>query len=239
LNIRLLFFFLLLLTLSAPAPASALAQGGSGHTRAFDSPTLRLQNKAESLYRNGHWERAYFIYVNELAAAGDKYAQYMAGYMCLNGKGVPHNPIAASAWYRLAAERGGQEFVAVRDELLESMSDDDREESDNTFLRLRQKYSDLVLALEHLERERHQLLDRPTGSRLSGKSASITVIDPRTGLTMTRSEYVDRLESRMQRRLDYITAKLDVERVEADMSDSEFAALNTQITDFLSVVNDR
>lgn len=55
----------------------------------FASHTVRIQAKAESLYLQGHWERAQFIYEHELAPIGDKYAQYMVGYMYLNGQGVP------------------------------------------------------------------------------------------------------------------------------------------------------
>ena len=219
---------------------SQAAQGqGIGEARAYDSPTLRQQAKAEELYRAGHWERAYFIYVNDLAATGDKYAQYMAGYMCLNGKGVPRDAVRASAWYRLAAERGAPEFVEVRDQLLESMGEESRQASDELFIALRKKYSDLVLALGYLEDEREALNARPTGSRLSSSSSSITIIDPRTGMTMTRSEYLRRLESRMKLRLDYITAKLDIEDVEADMSDRQFRELVDQVDQYLQQINDR
>jgi hypothetical protein len=79
------------------APVSVTQAQGRG----FDTSTLRLQAKADNLYRKGHWERAHFIYVNELAAKGDKYSQYMAGYMCMHGKGVERDKIRASAWYRL------------------------------------------------------------------------------------------------------------------------------------------
>ena len=218
---------------------TAAADGIGAHTRAFDAPTMRLQDKAETLYRDGHWERAYFIYVNELAAIGDKYAQYMAGYMCLNGKGMPSDPIKASAWFRLSAERGGPEFVEVRDQLLESMSEADRELSDARYIALRKQYGDMVLALGHLENERRQLAEKPTGSRLSGNSAAVTVIDPRTGVTITRSEYVKRLVSRMQVRLNYITTKLGIDAVEADMSDGEFDALRDQVDVFLETIDDR
>lgn len=231
-NIRLWLLLVLLL----PALVHA---AGADQSRSHYSPILRLHEKAEELYRSGHPERAYFIYVNELAAIGDKYAQYMAGYMWLNGKGVPRDSIKASAWYRLAAERDSPEFVEVRDQLLESMSEAEREESDAEYLRLRQEYSDLVIAMEQLGSERVLLNERPTGSHLSSKSSSITVIDPRTGMTMTRSEYVGRLESRMQVRLDYIAAKIGIDRVEPGMSDREFATLAEQVNAYLQVIDDR
>jgi hypothetical protein len=223
-----------MLLLPALAGAASL-----GETRASDSPMLRLHEKAEDLYRNGHLKRAYFIYVNELAAVGDKYAQYMAGYMWLNGKGVPRDEVKASAWYRLAAERGSPEFVEVRDQLLESMSEADREASDAAFIALRQEYSDIVLALG-IAREERKLLDtKSTGSRLSSNSSPVTIIDPRTGVTMMRSHYFGRVESRIRLRLDFITRTLDIEPVEPDLSDREFEALAAKVDAYLQVVNDR
>ena len=62
--------------------------------------TLRVQQKAEALFERGNYERAYFIYRNELAPIGDKYAQYMLGYMHLTGKGATEDRVAATAWYR-------------------------------------------------------------------------------------------------------------------------------------------
>ena len=226
---------ILLLILLALAPVSVTQAQGRG----FDSSTLRLQAKADNLYRQGHWERAHFIYVNELAAKGDKYSQYMAGYMCLHGKGVERDKIQASAWYRLAAEREGPEFVAMRDQLLESMSEEDKLASDAIFVDLRQRYSDLVLMLDDLEEEREAMNETPTGSRLSGGPSSITVIDPKTGDTIARSEYLRRLEKRMQVRLDYVADKLDSEPLEPDMSDQDFGALRERVMAYLQVVNDR
>lgn len=232
-KLRILLSVLLLL-----AGFPVLAQN-PGEARAFDSPTLRLQAKAEELYRAGHWERAYFIYVNELAAVGDKYAQYMAGYMWSNGKGVPRDAVRASAWYRIAAERGAPEFVNVRDELLESLSEAERLESDRHYIALRQKYSDLVLALGILRKEREVLIEGLTGSRLSGGSSAVTIIDPRTGMTITHREYERRLESRMKPRLDAITSKLGMEEVEADMSEREFSELVARVDQYLQIIDDR
>lgn len=224
-----------LLILLLFAPVSAVQAQGRG----FDASTLRLQAKADNLYRKGHWERAHFIYVNELAAKGDKYSQYMAGYMVLHGKGVERDVVEASAWYRLAAERGAPEFVAIRDQLLESMSEEDRLASDAIFVELRQRYSDLVLMLDDLEEEREALNETPTGSRLSGGTSSITVIDPQTGDTIARSEYLRRLEKRMQVRLDYLAGKIGGEPPEADMSDEEFGELRDRVAAHLQVVKDR
>ena len=197
-----------------------------------------LQAKADELYHDGHWERAYFIYVNDLSAIGDKYSQYMAGYMRLHGKGVERDLIEASAWYRLAAERNSRQFVKVRDELLESMTEEQRVASDAAFLSLRQRYSDLALMLRQLEKERRVAKERPTGSRLSGDSSSVLVVDPYTGTT-TRSQLKRRQEARIQAQLNFITGKLGIEPVEPEISDAEFDRLVQQVRDYLQVVNDR
>jgi hypothetical protein len=229
-------FFLLFLLLLVGLPV--LAQD-EDEARTFDAPTLRMQDKADELYRAGHWERAYFIYVNELAAVGDKYAQYMAGYMWLNGKGVPRDAARASAWYRIAAERGSSEFIAVRDELLESLSEEQLLESDQHYIALRQTYSDLVVTLDILRRERATLNQGATGSRLSGGASPVTIISPRTGMTISRAVYVRRLEARMQLRLDAITETIGIDQVKADMSDREFNQLVARVEEYLQLIDDR
>ena len=217
------------------APVSVTQAQGRG----FDAPTLRLQAKADNLYRKGHWERAHFIYVNELAAGGDKYSQYMAGYMCMHGKGVERDKIRAAAWYRLAAERDGPEFVAIRDQTLESMTEEEKLASDAIYVELRQRYSDLILMLDDIEEERDEMNARPTGSRLSSSSSAITFVDPVTGDTISRSEYLRRLEKRIQAKLDYLAGKLGGGPLEADMSDEELDQLRERVVAYLQVVNDR
>ena len=60
------------------------------------------------------YERAFMIYEKELAPLGDKYAQYMVGYMYLNAQSVLQDKISALAWFRIAAERGERCFPALR-----------------------------------------------------------------------------------------------------------------------------
>lgn len=226
--------FLLLLQ-----PAAAFAQSAEFGGANFSSHTARVQQKAEALYMQGHWERAHFIFVNELAGIGDKYAQYMAGYMYLNGQGVERDNVAGSAWYRLAAERGAPEFAAVRDQLLESLSPDELARSDTLFIDLRKKYGDLVITLEVLHEERNSLRDDMTGSRLGGGASPVTVIVPRTGTAMTREEYLSRSGVQMQMRLDFITEKLGIERVRANISQRQFAELEARVYEFLELIDDR
>ena len=80
-----------------------------------ESGTIAIQQKVDRLYDAGFFERAYFIYRNELVPIGDKYAQYMVGFMYLAGLGIEQDSVAALAWYRLAAERGSPDFVAEAD----------------------------------------------------------------------------------------------------------------------------
>ena len=76
----------------------------------LSAKTISVQNKAEQLFEERNYDRAFFIYRNELAPIGDKYSQYMVGFMYLTGKGVEPSRVMATAWYRLAAERGTKEF---------------------------------------------------------------------------------------------------------------------------------
>jgi hypothetical protein len=127
----------------------------------------------------------------------------------------------------------------MRDQTLESMSEEERLASDAIFVDLRQRYSDLVLMLEDIEEGREAMNETPTGSRLSGSSSSITVIDPATGDTISRSEYLRRLEKRMQARLDYLAEKLGGKTLEADMTNRDFGELQERVSAYLQVVNDR
>jgi hypothetical protein len=233
LNIRIVLLLVLML------PGFGWADS-AGNARSAYVPTLRLHEQAEELYSSGHFQRAYFIYVNELAAIGDKYAQYMAGYMNHYGKGVPRNLVQASAWYRLAAEQGAPQFVELRDQVLESMSEDMRLESDAEYLALRQKYGDLVLAMAQLRELRELRNERSTGSHLSSNSsAAVTVVDPRTGVTISRTEYMRRIESRMQVLYDHISGRLGIAPLEPGLSDREFEALTSQVDNYLQRIDDR
>ena len=110
--------------------------------------------------------------------------------------------------------------------------------SDQEFVRLRLRYSDLVLILEQLDEEREELLASPTGSRLSGDSAPVTILDPRSREAQSRANYIRELKKRMQVRLDYLASKLGIEQIEPDMADSEFRELERMVTEWLSIPND-
>lgn len=198
---------------------SADAQRASGLSADLpDSRTLQVQTKVDALFDAGDFERAYFIYRNELVPLGDKYAQYMVGYMNLLGMGVEEDTIAASAWYRLAAERDTPEFVAVRDQLLRNMDDDEMQQSDILYMELRRKFCDLAVVLTSIKRNRRQLEPR-TGSRLKNTSSSLTVIDTSVG---GRSRSGADFYGRINRRL--------LERVQLLLETGEFPELGSDPT---------
>ena len=165
-----------------------------------DSLTMATQDKVDALFDAGHFERAFFIYRNELAPIGDKYAQYMVGYMYLTGMGTEEDLIAASAWYRLAAERGTPEFVAVRDQLRRNMNDDEIRRSDAEYVQLRMEYCDLAVLLASVKRNLKEA-EAKTGSRIQGESNAMTIIDTSSGRMRSGSEYYGSLNDQLEDRL--------------------------------------
>ena len=216
----------------------ALAQWADYPTGPIDSKTLRFQSKADKLYERGDFKRALFIYENELAKTGDKYAQYMTGYMYLMGQGAKADPVLASAWYRLAAERRVPEFIAVRDQLLRTMNDEQRARSDELYVGLRREFSDVVITMNLLVSDLKRLDGGTTGSRLGTSSSPVTIIDPQTGVSTTAARYESRIRKTAQARLDFVTARLDIDELDADLSKDEIDALWQRINDFLTVVDD-
>jgi len=203
------------------------------------SKTLSVQTKVEKLFENGEFERAYFIYRNELAPLGDKYAQYMVGYMHLMGMGVREDEVRASAWYRLAAERGYPEFVAIRNQVLESFDDEGLQRSDAEYIELRQEYSDLVLTMQQLRRDFNELSSPMTGSRLPRRVSPVMIADPNKGAAVSADSYYLKAELRLRNRLDYVTDALGIERVTGQVTEKNLRELQDQVEEYVSQVDDR
>ena len=164
-----------------------------------DSRTMAIQQKVERLYETGHFKRAYFIYRNELVPIGDKYAQYMVGFMSLTGLDVEQDPVAALAWYRLAAERGSPEIVEARDRLWQSMTDSDVKRAATLYFELRQEYCDLAVILASITRNHEELKNR-TGSRTASYNSPVVVIDPQRG-AMSGDIYYGDIREQLKSRL--------------------------------------
>lgn len=219
-------------------PSAASAQEASDFPEMpVDTRTLRVQNQAEELYERTDYDRAFFIYRNELVPIGDKYSQYMVGFMYLTGKGVEEDRVAASAWYRLAAERGTKEFIRARDQVMNTLNDAQLAESDRLFIELRQQFSDLVVLAKAI-RQDHEKLRSRTGSRLSADSSPVAVLDMNvTGTARSGSEYYGRIERRMKSRLEYIARHAEIGIIDLDSSDLEsvdIEAIERQVAAHLS-----
>jgi len=229
----------LLILLTMLSSSSSWAEWSQFPTGDLNSRTERIQTKVETLYQRGDYKRAHFIYSNELAPLGDKYAQYMTGYMYLIGQGVAEDKVRASAWYRISAERRMPEFMAVRDQLMQTLNDEQRDVSDKLYVELRQKYSDMIIVMGLLTRDLGGLRESRTGSRLaSDNSMTVMIVEPSTGRPTSADTAHDLLLRATQARLDFLTRRLDVDPVKAGHAHEQVDALWERIHDYLSVVDD-
>lgn len=183
---------------TAAAPAGDDFPGGKPDRR-----ILKMQEKVDALFEKGDYERAYFIYREELVPLGDKYAQYMVGYMTLVGKGVKADLIAGSAWYRLAAERGDAAFIKARDEVWRLLDAEQQRHSDARYAELRRDYSDAMIIAGLIEKDL-DLLD----SRVEVKSIARDLVGAqyynKEALARENKEAVARIENR----LDFLATAL-------------------------------
>ncbi len=205
---------------------------------AVDSKTMRIQEMVEELFEQGDYERAHFIYRNELSPIGDKYAQYMVGYMYLTGTGVGEDPILASAWYRLAAERSYKEFQNERDLILAGFTEAELLHSDSQYLQLRRQYSDVVLLLKLIEADFDMSRAR-TGSRLSGGGGSVTIVDARTGSSVSGDQYFGQIRRRVTARLKFMAKQLHMPDLNTDPNDVDLDELWRIVNDFVETITDR
>jgi hypothetical protein len=172
----------------------------------------------EDVFSSGDYPRALLIYEKELAPLGDKYAQYMVGFMYLNGKGVDENPAEALAWYRLAAERGEESFSKARDALRETLAPDEFKRSNERFAALWQRYGDRKLILDLISGDLAFL-------RRQGESANGLGVDRNTTVSIaagyagseTNESYYRRVRERLTERLQYLSSTKDAE--EAGVND--------------------
>ena len=180
-----------------------------------DSRTMAVQDKVERIFDAGEYERAFFIYRNELAPLGDKYAQYMVGFMYHTGLGTEEDSISAAAWYQLAAERGTREFVVVRDRLLHVMDQDDAELSREMYRELRLRYCDLAVLLSSIKRNMKDLQGR-TGSRVGGQSSPVMVIESGTSRFSSGSDYYANIEEELEARVRLLKEIGEFEDLDTD-----------------------
>lgn len=181
-----------------------------------DARTLDAQEQVEAIYDAGEYRRALLIYKEDLAPIGDKYAQYMVGYMHLNGHGVEKNRSEALAWFRLAAERRDPAILQARDSLFHQMSQEEIVESNRIFVGLWRELGDNKLVLD-LIRQDLKVMQARTGSRIANSSSSpITIIDIRRG-DSSGDAYYDRARKRIAMRMDYLDSNVEI--VDLELAD--------------------
>jgi len=210
----------LFIVLSLAIPLAATA-GDAFPGQAPSRSKMRTQEQVDSLFEKGDYERAMFIYKNELAPVGDKFAQYMVGYMHLAGKGIHADAIAASAWYRLAAERGNEQYVRVRDGLLALMNDEQRTQSDMLFVDLRRQMGDAVLISQLIQEDIAVLKGRRGPAALSSPEFE------RNNFRTPSSNFADAAK-RLEPRVDYLTRLIDSDET---LSGNERDTLSKVISD--------
>ena len=221
-----------LLLVACAISAQAQASGAFAGLTVNKSAILSLE-KAEQLYETGNFKRAYFIYRNELAPIGDKYAQYMVGYMNLTGQGTEADRVVAAAWYRLAAERGTREFVMVHNQLLVSLTPEQIPEYERAFIDLRKQYGDLPILMRAV-REDYDRLRIRTGSRLGSGASPVVIIDVRQGRSMGSADaYYEEIEDRLRARLELIARYIQTETSDIDMNSLSLEELEDRVEQVL------
>ncbi len=223
--------YLPLILIGLGAAAATLADEPSISGTIIDARTLTIQEKVERLFAEEQYERAHFIYLHELAPIGDKYAQYMLGFIYEHGIGVDVDTIEASAWYRIAAERGKKEFTDVRDSALGWMSSEEREKADARYLELRQRYADAAVMLRQVRVDYDKLMAVPTGTRIPGGGRSLTTLN-----TDQQAGEDDLLaaERRLKRGRSFLSAELDAPAYNVSFTELDMDALGRDVREHLA-----
>jgi TPR repeat protein len=133
--------------------------------------------------------------------------------------GTEKDPALASAWYRLAAERGTPEFTALRDQVMQELPTEQLVQSDALYRQLRHDYSDLAVLLRSIKRHVHELQAR-AGTGVSGTPASITVFKSQTSMRATAptADYYARLRIQLRDQLRKLAVLGDFADLETDPS---------------------
>lgn len=193
-----------------------------------DERTLRIQERVEELYAAGDFERALLIYQKELAPLGDKYAQYMVGYMHLNAQSVPQDKVTALAWYRIAAERGEPVLEQARDALIVSMTAEEIAESNRRFVDLWRSIGDTRIIMSLIRKDMETLRDR-TGSRIPGSAASSPAQIFRPSGNPLPPNYYRNVRVRLEARLSYLETRIEFSDVAFESGDEQLKILEEQV----------
>jgi hypothetical protein len=224
----------LLLALAISLPAQA---GEDVPSMPISAETLRAQEKAQQLFESGKYNRAYFIYRNELAPLGDKYSQYMIGFMHLSGKGVSRDGIAASAWYRLAAERATPEFVKARDQVLALLTPEQMVASDREYVTLRRDLADVALLLKAVQSDYAKLAQPNARLRTANTPESLYGIGASREEKPLSDQDKSLIRKRLQQRLDFILDTAQIEVDPRDIDSLNLSLIEAQVDAYLERID--
>jgi hypothetical protein len=231
----------LTVALACCASASSQPHGETAQDRfpgeAADSRTLDTRRQVEELYAGGAYQRALLIYQKELAPIGDKYAQYMVGYMHLAGQGVPKDSATALAWYRLAAERGEAPLVKARDALRRKLEPDELARANDRFLELWQQYGDRKLLLELIADDLAILRER-NGSSLADSVPGASNVAGYFGSEGGES-FHERVRERLDRRMRYLESTNRLDDVDRLADSRALQRLESQIRQEVETLHSR
>lgn len=216
--------------------ASAQAQSYKSFPgESADQRTLQTQKRVDELYTAGDYKRALFIYQKELAPRGDKYAQYMVGYMHLNSHGVQQDKVRALAWYRLAAERGNEVLVRARDELVVNLTDAEIAASNQMFLDLLRRIGDTKLIMTLIQRDMDTLKSR-TGTHVRGSTAggSTQIISPDG--RMQDPNFYRNLRLRLEARLNYLETRVEINDIALETDNDALRRFEEQVKQELAAL---
>jgi hypothetical protein len=176
-----------------------------------DQRTLKTQEQVDELYASGDYKRALFIYEKELAPRGDKYAQYMVGFMHLNGQGVPPDPARAL------------------------MTPDEIEASNRIFLQLLQEIGDTKLIMTLIQKDMNTLKGR-TGTHIPGSrvSSPMQIIMP-SGMPVDPN-YYSNIRRRLEVRLGYLETTVEISDIELESDNDELRQFEEQIKSELAAI---
>ena len=197
---------------------AAIAQEGDlgeAPTRAI----LKSQEKADAYFAKGKFDKAMSIYRDDLAPLGDKYSQYMVGYMYLAGKGVQEDAIVASAWVRLAAQRETEQYARIRDSLLALFNDEQRLRSDQLYVELRKDMGDMALVNKLIQDDMKIL-------RLRNVPRLILEAEFERGARRYKRSDFDAAASRIVSRISYMERQMALEKT---LDDAELETLTTLV----------
>jgi TPR repeat protein len=187
-----------------------------------DNARIKTQQKADKLFEKGDYERAMFIYRKELAPVGDKFAQYMVGYMHYSGRGVAEDPVTASAWYRLAGERDEESYVRVRDVLLSLLNDEQRSRSNSIYSELREEMGDIVLIARLINDDLAVLMTR--------RGSEPFLQEQFERLNFGQKETINKeAVVRLEQRIDYLVGLVAADESASDLEREKVRALEIDV----------